>query len=98
MNESDKSVTKSTRELILQFERANNRVASAQQTLEQAKIIQEQAVKALGEWIVPKDGEYNENFNIWYGSSLLKVTIRVGVLEGKLYEITWRTRDERDFH
>lgn len=64
-------VTKDGEALIKQWKFATERVASLKRGLSAAECELHNSETALAKWLLPDDAKANENFCVWYGSSLI---------------------------
>lgn len=81
-------------ELVTNYEHCKRRVSQAERELNNAKTDLDGQEKLLGKFMCPTDAKPGEEFNIWYGSSLMCVKV---LPNGFDYSIRWRIRVEKDF-
>ncbi len=86
MSDNAKNPTENTREKVDRWIRAKKQVEDAQNRLALANSELTTSINDLGAYLVPPGMEYDEPFNIWFGTGILQATM---VNAGK-YEVMWR--------
>lgn len=79
-------VTVKTEELLREWLSANHRVRTARRELNSAECAALNATNNLGRWLVPPDANEGEEFNLWFGSGVLRAK-RTGQND---YTVDWR--------
>ncbi len=67
--------SKKGEELIKQWMDSTTQHIAAKQAEARSSCEALNAANALGKWLMPGDAEVGEKFSVWYGDSLIEVTV-----------------------
>lgn len=88
------NVTEITRQKVDRWIRAKKEVEEKKERLALAEAELQSSIDDLGKWLVPNQTgqfEYNEPFNIWFGTGILQAVLHKGdVGRPPVYVVSWR--------
>lgn len=68
-------ITNESAKLIKDWQRTKKQAVNARQNYLSSLKSREAAKRKLADWLLPKDAKVGEKFCIWYGDSLIQVSI-----------------------